>query len=169
MTTQPLIQLPRRRGRSALPGRLRPSALSVLRVSTSSNLIGCVTGSQRQNALPIRVPLSYSRIKSKRILGGGRPNCFRLAASSCHVSPRAASRSLMWPSARLRRSANVPGLSSADTQKSLKSCRTASRRRSISCWYLPPNGGSVQPPKKSTGYRLANLNHPKQPAHAGRN
>src|SRR5262249_11886789 len=75
----------------------------------------------------------------------------------------------MWPSARLRRSANVPGLSSADTQKSLKSCRTASRRRSISCWYLPPNGGSVQPPKKSTGYKLANLNHPQQPAHAGRN
>ena len=66
-------------------------------------------------------------------LGGGRPSCFRLAASSSHVSPRAANRSLMWPSARFRRSANVPGLSSADTQKSLKNCRTTSRRRSISC------------------------------------
>src|SRR5262249_54307246 len=72
--------------------------------------------------------------QSKRILGGGRPSCFRLAASSCHVSPRAASRWLMWPSARFRRSANVLGLSSVDLQKSLKNCRTISRRRSISCW-----------------------------------
>src|SRR5262245_34503419 len=57
--SEPLLRFrPRFRwdGRSALPGRLRPSALSVLRVSTSSNLIGRVTGSQRQNALPIRVP-----------------------------------------------------------------------------------------------------------------
>src|SRR5215831_18307283 len=87
--------------------------------------------SARQNALPFRVPLPWNQ--SKRVLGGGRLSCFRLAASSSHVSPRAANRSLMWPSARFRRSANVPGLSSADTQKSLKNCRTTSRRRSISC------------------------------------
>jgi hypothetical protein len=40
----------------------------------------------------------------------------RVVASSCHVSPRAASRSLMWPSARFRRSANVLGLSSVDSK-----------------------------------------------------
>ena len=39
----------------------------------------------------------------------------------------------MWSSARFRRSANVLGLSSVDIQKSLKNCRTVSRRRSISC------------------------------------
>jgi hypothetical protein len=42
----------------------------------------------------------------------------------------------MWPSARFRRSANVPGLSSADIQKSLKTCRTIWRRRSISCYLV---------------------------------
>ena len=63
----------------------------------------------------------------------GRPSCFRVAASSRHASPHAASRSLMWSSARFRRSANVLGLSSVDIQKSLKNCRTISRRRSISC------------------------------------
>ena len=35
----------------------------------------------------------------------------------------------MWPSARFRRCANVPGLSLLDIQKSLKNCRTTSRRR----------------------------------------
>ena len=40
--------------------------------------------------------------QSKRALGGGRPSCLRLSASSCHVSPRAASRSLMWPSGRFK-------------------------------------------------------------------
>src|SRR5262245_61604192 len=39
----------------------------------------------------------------------------------------------MCSSARFRRSANVVGLSSVDIQKSLKNCRTISRRRSISC------------------------------------
>src|SRR5262249_17384901 len=39
----------------------------------------------------------------------------------------------MWSSARFSRSANVLGLSSVDIQKSLKNCRTVSRRRSISC------------------------------------
>jgi hypothetical protein len=39
----------------------------------------------------------------------------------------------MWSSARFRRSANVVGLSSVRIQKSLKNCRTISRRRSISC------------------------------------
>src|SRR6516165_12263923 len=57
--------------------------------------------SARQNALPFRVPLPWNQ--SKRLIGGGRPSRFRLAASSCHVSPRAASRSLMWPSARFPR------------------------------------------------------------------
>jgi len=33
----------------------------------------------------------------------------------------------------------------------------------------PPNSGSVQPSKRSTGYRPANLNPPKQPARAGSN
>jgi len=46
----------------------------------------------------------------------GRPSCFRVAASSRHLSPRAASRSLMWSSARFRRSANVLGLSSVNIQ-----------------------------------------------------
>src|SRR6516162_7600799 len=47
----------------------------------------------------------------------GRPSCFRVAASSRHLSPHAASRSLMWSSARFSRSANVLGLSSVDIQK----------------------------------------------------
>jgi hypothetical protein len=56
-----------------------------------------------------------------------------VTASSCHLSPHAASRSLMWSSARFRRSANVLGLSSVDVQKSLKNSRAISRRCSISC------------------------------------
>jgi hypothetical protein len=59
---------------------------------------------------------------------------FPSAASSCHLSSRAASCSLIWSSARFKRSANVLGLSSVDIQKSLKNCRTIFRRRSISCW-----------------------------------
>src|SRR5215831_12260946 len=82
-------------------------------------------------------PRRDRRDRDRRRLFGpdqfGRPSCFRVAASSRHVSPQPASRSLMWSSARFRRSANVFGLSSVDIQKSLKTCRTIWRRRSISC------------------------------------
>ena len=38
------IRSPRRRGRAASAARSRPSALAVLRLMTSSNLVGCTTG-----------------------------------------------------------------------------------------------------------------------------
>src|SRR6516225_8626007 len=86
-----------------------------------------------QQIVAVGDQFDYRSAGTKTVLGGGSPSCFRVVASSCHVSPRAASRSLMWSSARFRRSANVLGLSSVDIQKSLKKCRTISRRRSISC------------------------------------
>jgi len=69
---------------------------------------------------PQAPPHRDRRDRDRRRLFGpdqfGRPSCFRVAASSRHLSPRAASRSLMWSSARFRRSANVLGLSSVEIQ-----------------------------------------------------
>ena len=41
---EPIIRSPRRRGASIVGGMVRPSALAVLRLITSSNLVGCCTG-----------------------------------------------------------------------------------------------------------------------------
>ena len=44
MNSRRFIRSPRRRGRAAIGGTVRPSAFAVLRLTTRSNLVGCSTG-----------------------------------------------------------------------------------------------------------------------------
>ena len=62
-----LIRSPRRRGRAASAGLSRPSALAVLRLMTSSNLVGCMTG-RSAGLSPLRM-----RPDIDCQLGGRRP------------------------------------------------------------------------------------------------
>ena len=54
MNSRRFIRSPRRRGRAASAGMSRPSALAVLRLITSSNLVGCMIGSSAGFA-PLRI------------------------------------------------------------------------------------------------------------------
>ena len=77
MTSRRLIRSPRRRGRAAIGGTVRPSAFAVLRLTTNSNLVGFWTGRSAgfvalENAIYIVGRLPACRVGRSRTTSGRR-------------------------------------------------------------------------------------------------